>query len=463
MDSIENSKTTEEQLKEVYSLYTIGDYIRANELNEAILTKEPGNMYAAKYKSILLKKVSPETGWKKAYIGWIGLKCPHCESKIALSALNEDQQKKISNKDILNLPIKCPYCHTEFILQNQTESSLLWLKVWYIGTIDDKKYRITGYVKYVGKWTEYIGWSLDSTWRLEYLEWILLSEKNEFLYLSESISIYDWEEEIEFELSKKITPTFSLEVQNSIKVNGEILENYENNSVTIKSVYGENSKSYTIGEKVELTAFGVSGLNYVCEEEWAWTQKEIGVYATKIVSKKEILRAFEIKEGSIASNENTKNLGWISINFNSKPIFASILIWLFIGICIYMFAIVGWGKTLVDDHSLIVWKSYYIDGKHTDFLGETTCSDDEGSWTCYQYRTRNGIAFSIKDETDRTGVSNLKENIGNITNVELKDLLQGKVYEFHGDYKMYQQLSTLLWIILWILIFLFFALLIKKK
>ncbi len=62
MDTTENTKTIEEQLKEVYSLYSQGDYVRANELNEAILIKEPGNMYAAKYKSILQKKVSIEGG-----------------------------------------------------------------------------------------------------------------------------------------------------------------------------------------------------------------------------------------------------------------------------------------------------------------------------------------------------------------------------------------------------------------
>jgi hypothetical protein len=60
MDSGENTITIEEQLKEVYALYTRGDYIRSNDLNEAILAKEPGNMYAAKYKSILLKKISPK-------------------------------------------------------------------------------------------------------------------------------------------------------------------------------------------------------------------------------------------------------------------------------------------------------------------------------------------------------------------------------------------------------------------
>ncbi len=463
MDTTENTKTIEEQLKEVYSLYSQGDYVRANELNEAILIKEPGNMYAAKYKSILQKKVSIEGGWKKAYIGWTALKCPHCESKIAFSALSEEQQKKISTKDINNLPIKCPYCHTEFILQNKSEASLLWLKIGYTGVIDDKKYRIVGYVKYDGKWSEYIDGGVDSSGRLEYLEWMLLGEDNSFLYLSESTSTYAGETEIEFELSEKITPTFGLEVQDFVKIDGSIVADYELDTVTIKSVYGENSKSYAIGEKVELISFERGGVQYAVEKESSLRQKEIGVYVSRIVSKKEIFWAFDIKEEQTVSEKSPwMNSEWIFKNFSFREAAAGILIWLVVGILVYMFALVGWGKTLVDEHNLVLGKSYFIDGKHTDNLGTTTCSDDGESWTCYKYRTRNGFAFSVKDETDRTGISKLKDNIGNVTDAELKDVLQGKVYEFHGDYMVYQQLSFLLWIILWVSVFLFFSLFAKK-
>jgi hypothetical protein len=93
-------------------------------------------------------------------------------------------------------------------------------------------------------------------------------------------------------------------VQDFVKIDGSIIVDYELDTVTIKSVYGENSKSYTIGDKVELISFERGGNQYTVEKESSLRQKEIGVYTSQIFSKKEILRFFDIKEDQLVSGKS---------------------------------------------------------------------------------------------------------------------------------------------------------------
>gem|GEM_PF-5908452 len=53
------------------------------------------------------------------------MKCPHCESSISLSALNEEQKTKIRENNYENLSLKCPYCNTNFTLQKKSFDSTI--------------------------------------------------------------------------------------------------------------------------------------------------------------------------------------------------------------------------------------------------------------------------------------------------------------------------------------------------
>ena len=271
------------EIKKVFELYSAWNFKEAQELNNKILESFPSNMYAKRYEKILSDKLpSPSKGdelgvrSKSAKVRWKSLKCPHCLAKIPFSGLTWEQKSEIKKWNYNNLEIKCPYCHTKFILQKRKAQSRLWIKIWDIANIDWKKYRATGYVEY--RWHWYEDWYSDIT---NYLEWILLWEDNSYYYFSEWYSIDDWSSEEEFELSKKIIPNFNIPTN---------FNSYT--EATVKSIYWENSKNYVVWEKTILYDFKISWKNYIKEIEWAWSQKEAGIYEAKEISWKEAGKIF---------------------------------------------------------------------------------------------------------------------------------------------------------------------------
>ncbi len=280
-------------INQVFVLYSKGDFLWAKKINDEILVWDPNNIYAKKYKEILAEKIIIKNNiWKKnnIKIKWKTLKCPSCLARIPFSALNSEQKQKIKSGNYNNLEIKCPYCHKKFSLQKRKAPSVLWLKIWDFAIIQGKKYRVTWYVDYLWNWYEW-----NYSWKLWYLEWILVWEKGDYKYFSEGWFYDDWERTEEFEISEKIIPKFSPKPNyagNYILINNKKVFFSEKNIVSAKSLYGENSKIFKVWEKVQLYEFSFDGKNYVIEKEWAWTQAEAGIYEIKTVSRKEAFNIF---------------------------------------------------------------------------------------------------------------------------------------------------------------------------
>lgn len=263
----------QEKLNKIYSLYESGKYNDAFKLNNEVLKSDPNNIYAKRYDSLLSSKISTKIKSKIPKVKGKQLRCPHCLSKISFSALTETQQNRLKDWKYNNLEIKCPYCHTKFVLQKKSSKSILWLKIWEVIKYKNKSYRITWYVEYLWKWIEW-----KESWVTSYFEWLLLWKNNEYLYFSEWYFIDDWEKKYEFEFSEKFIPQNEID-KNTYK---------EKNNLTVKSIYWENSKSYKVWEKVEILDFW----DFVLEKEWSWSQLESWFYKTYKVNRFNAMKIF---------------------------------------------------------------------------------------------------------------------------------------------------------------------------
>jgi len=296
----ENSR----KLNEVFILYSKWKYKEAEKLNNEVLLKEPNNVYSKRYAKLLSEKISNPSD-KKAKIKWKSIKCPHCLAKIPFSWLTEKQREEIKKWNYNNLEIKCPYCHTNFVLQKRKANSILWLKIGDTAIIEWKKYRLTGYVQYRGYWHE---WNY-SEWT-KYLEWLLLWENNEYKYFSEWSSSDDWIWTNEFELSEKYIPKQIWKIdyiRHTAEIEWKSLYAKEWDKVKVISVYWENSKNTRVWEQVEIYDFW----DIIIEKEKSWTQIEAGFYKTKELSWNQAAKLFW-KEYENFSNISNKIWKWFS-------------------------------------------------------------------------------------------------------------------------------------------------------
>lgn len=320
-----------ETLKEIYKLYTAWDYKKAQELNNQILVQEPDNIYATRYQNLIEKNIKsqlePERKGAIPKVWWKTLKCPHCISKIPFSSLNQKQKDRIRRKELENLEIKCPYCHTEFLLQKRKARSFLGIKIGDKINYKQKSYRTVWYVQYVWNWYEG-----SYSWETVYLEWILLWNDNSYLYFSEWYSLDEEKKTYEFEFSKKVIPKKILWVDFDKKAftlsSGSSFSNSipfdEYNIMQVKNVYGENAKSFKIWDTVQLAPVSFWG-NYVYEKENSGRQEEIGIYETRKISEYVARNIF----GSQDNNKSSFNeLSW-SNNMNIVEILIGtfVLLW----------------------------------------------------------------------------------------------------------------------------------------
>ncbi len=284
----------QEKFSQIYDLYNAWKYKEAKLIVDKILLSDPKNIYAKRYLSLLEEAMKkPKHGWKFtkiARIKWKKLSCPHCSSKISLSALSQEQREKVRSKGYKKLSIKCPYCNTIFSLYLNRISSFLWIKIWDKLNYNKKNYRVVWAVKYVWKWYEGV-----YSWYLNYLEWILLWTDNSYLYFSEWYFLDDSEKKEEFEFSEKITPDFNFKVDYEagfIEINSKKIKFSETNKVKAEKLYWENSKVFKVWEKVELFEFSYKWQDYVLEKEKAWRQAEAWIYKTKSVSERKAANYF---------------------------------------------------------------------------------------------------------------------------------------------------------------------------
>ena len=282
-----------EKLNQIYKLYEEKKYTEAMQAVQLILATDPQNVYAKKYEELIKPYLNKASNvWKITTVKWKNLKCPHCESSISLSALNEEQKTKIRENNYENLSLKCPYCNTNFTLQKKSAESVIWIKIWDKITYNKKTYRVTWCVNYTWIWQE-----KSYSWSLNYLEWILLWNDNSYLYFSEWYFLDDWYKKYEYEFSYKITPNFQIELNwDYLFINWKGTSISEKNLVEAKSLYWENSKVFTVWEKVTLLEFSFWWKDYVLEKEKAWRQSEAWIYFTESVSESSACKIFQKKQ-----------------------------------------------------------------------------------------------------------------------------------------------------------------------
>ena len=443
------------EIKRVFELFTQNKFKEAQELNNQILEHFPNHMYAKRYQKILADKINfdNKTSWKSTKVKWKTLKCPHCVAKIPFSSLNQEQRNKIKWWNYSNLEIKCPYCHTSFVLQKRKAHSILGLKIWEQIIYKWKKYRITGYVEYFWHWYEdnYSGW-------LKYLEWLLLWEDNSYLYFSEWQSSGNWEWEDEFEFSEKFIPSniWWIDYINWItEIDWKTYYKKEIDKIKVISIYWENSKNTRVWEKVELYDFW----DFVIEKESSWSQSEAWFYKKNTVSWSEAAKIFWKQYNSfrnIWKKVGNNFFSWenilpiifavlffffpLIIDFFTSPVFwytaiSIVLLWILymkkdsfweewkiafywlISIIITWFLSYFIGNSIFENKKLISldeinnWKKYEINFTNPNLETNKIIwrkTYDYG-WIKTSYKQIKWLKFSVKDENDKKIIEKIKK------------------------------------------------------
>ena len=410
-----------QKLNQLNQLFADKNYREAMLLCEEILKEEPTNIYAKKYKDLIKPYLNDKSEvWKIATVKWKNLKCPHCESSISLSALNTEQKEKIRKNDYQNLAIKCPYCNTTFTLQKKSSSSIIWIQIWDKIEYLWKKYRVTGCVNYTWTWYE-----KNYSWRLNYQEWILLWDDNSYLYFSEWYFLDDWEENYEFEFSKKITPNFDLEFVSDEEfcINSSLGNFDERNFVSASSLYWENSKVFQVWESIKLYEFSYAWKQYVLEKEHSWRQSEAWIYETWSVSKTQAFKIFW-KEMKYDWNGFSSPFSYL-LKFKLFHLFVS---WPIFCVFVVVFSNnIFEGKQLIELKDISEWRKYEIQftDKSLKKTELTKTKTYDYWWVRKYYKTIEWLKFSVKTEQDKEIIEKLKK--WDFENSELKKIFSEKI------------------------------------
>lgn len=308
-------------IQELYSAYVKKDLVLMKSLLDEWKIIDANNPYLKKYEWLYDKLNSWwENNSKEEKIvqfWWKTIKCPHCGSNLSLSENNKKVIEDFKAWNSKELNFKCKYCNTEF------KWSETWLKplylnisVWNEITLDNKKYRVSWGARYI--WN----WQTRNSWKLEYIERILIDDKWDTYYLSESKAWWNegWESGIEYqtEISRKIVPDFNLwELsENNVVINWSNHNITEICNVKVLEVYWENSKSFTIWEEIITYQLNYSWKDYVFEKEKTKSQVEVWVYHTWEVNDKD-LRSWNIwyTQTNLANNSIIKVLLFLLISF----------------------------------------------------------------------------------------------------------------------------------------------------
>lgn len=410
-----------QKLNQLNQLFADKNYREAMLLCEEILKEEPTNIYAKKYQDLIKPYLNDKSEvWKIATVKWKSLKCPHCESSISLSALNTEQKEKIRKNDYQNLAIKCPYCNTTFTLQKKSSSSIIWIQIWDKIEYLWKKYRVTGCVNYTWTWYE-----KNYSWSLNYQEWILLWDDNSYLYFSEWYFLDDWEENYEFEFSKKITPNFDLEFvsDEEFRINSSLRDFDERNFVNASSLYWENSKVFQVWESIKLYEFSYSWKQYVLEKEQSWRQSEAWIYETWSVSKSQAFKIFW-KEMKYDWNGFSSPFSYL-LKFK---LFHLLVSWPIFCVFVVVFSNnIFEGKQLIELKDISEWRKYEIQftDKSLKKTELTKTKTYDYWWVRKYYKTIEWLKFSVKTEQDKEIIEKLKK--WNFENSELKKIFSEKI------------------------------------
>ncbi|RKW20244.1 hypothetical protein D8B46_09920, partial [Candidatus Gracilibacteria bacterium] len=300
---------------------------------------------------------------------------------------------------------------------------------------------------------------------------------NSYLYFSEGYFLDDGYKKYEYEFSYKITPNFQIELNGDyLFINGKGTSISEKNLVEAKSLYGENSKVFTVGEKVTLLEFSFGGKDYVLEKEKAGRQSEAGIYFTESVSESKAFKIFgKEKKLSFFGKGSVDNINfgnfwdffWTAVFLIF--IFSSIWqVWVVIVVfllfyAIYRFVYVG----RVFSNNLVIYFISFVligpiitlslgffilpfifdkkteialqnisDGKKFEikFQDESMKTVTEKGTTKYDYggvRTNyskiEGLKFSIKSAEDKAIIQKIKEK--GLVSEEIEKIFSQKIYQ----------------------------------
>ena len=315
-------------IKKLYDAYIKKDLESMKSLIDEWKKIDTNNSYLKKYESLYDKLNSTKENIdsseeKIVKFWWKTIKCTHCWSNLSLTENNKKVLEDYTAWITKELKFKCNYCATEFSWNDKWLKPIyLNISVWQEITLDNKKYRVSGGVRYI--WS----WQTGNSWKLEYIERILIDDKWDTYYLSESKAYWqeDGESGVEYqtEISRKIVPDFNLWELSEYKIfiDWNSCNITEVCSVVAIEAYWENSKSYTIWEEITTYQLKYKWKDYVFEKEKTNSQQEIWVYHTWEVNDRQ-LKNWNIGYNSLKLNNS----------FFGKTIVFSILlivIWYFI-------------------------------------------------------------------------------------------------------------------------------------
>ncbi|MBS8121824.1 hypothetical protein [Candidatus Vampirococcus lugosii] len=275
-------------LKDLYDAYVNKDCNKMQNLLVSLEKEEPDSPYLKKYKQMYQNICKDSQGGEysqregKVKIGGKAIQCTSCGNYLRMNENVKKIYQDYKNGETKQLEFACESCGTKFVWQQHNIKSIFLDNVGVGKNIDieSRNYTISSVVNYKGEWKEG-----DELGGLEYNEYLLVDITGEINYLSESRAYWNVGKKDETELSWKIIPIFDIQEINSgyIKTNKGDITIDEINQVKVEKIYGENTKSYTIGEEVILYYFSYSGKDYILEKESSGTQKEVGIYERKKV------------------------------------------------------------------------------------------------------------------------------------------------------------------------------------
>ena len=265
--------------KKLYQAYEEKNCEKFNQLRKQLSQKEKDSPYFSYYAS-LKAKICPQQNKKwKILLKWKTIKCPSCWSPLTLSDYNQEQIKKLKNwaKQVVFV---CNYCWNSFSYSKTPFKTIFsWYSVWDEININWKNYKLAWAVKY--EWTYNEIW--DSSWTLEYIEWLAYDDKWEIYYISESRSKDNWWTYDELEISKKTNFPFVIKNthNSSIETDSWNKNIDEIDEVKVVSLIWELNKWYKIWENVKLRNFW----QYNLEEEKGDNSIERNLYKNVFTDK----------------------------------------------------------------------------------------------------------------------------------------------------------------------------------
>lgn len=267
-------------LQKIYEAYANKNLSQMQDFLTQLKEQDPQNSYIWRYESMLQELIDNQDAWSwKFKLNWKPVKCPHCGNYLRLTPELKQTYQDYQDWKTNTIQLTCETCKHQFEPQIEKFKSLYLYNVWIWKKINVnwKDYNITWIVQY--KWTGKIP-EEEKKRDLIYNEYLLVDEKGDMAYLSESITSWSWWSERETEFSVKVIPDFQILEMNdeTIKTNKWNYTIDEIDEVEVTKILWENTKSYKVWETIQLYAFHPNRISHVLEKEATGSQTEVWIY-----------------------------------------------------------------------------------------------------------------------------------------------------------------------------------------